>query len=173
MIELRPAQFSDYAAIAKLHIENWRNTYRGILSDHYLDYEVEQDRLNTWYERLLSPKENQHVTLCTSDNEVVGFCCLYLDDDPVFGSMIDNLHVQSSLRKSGIGKLLIKDSAQKIDELAEKKKMYLWVYELNTNARLAYERLGGINYETVEKTTEDGRVAKLCRIVWNDVSKLV
>ena len=172
MIQLRSAQFSDHIAMAKLHVDNWRDTYRGILSDHYLDNEVEEDRLNTWRERLQSPKPNQLITLASSDEEIVGFCCVYLDDDPQFGSLIDNLHVQSGLRKSGIGKLLIHDAAKKVRDSAQKKSMYLWVYELNTNARLAYERMGGINFETVDKTTFDGKVSKLCRIVWDDVSKL-
>jgi ribosomal protein S18 acetylase RimI-like enzyme len=173
MIKLRPAQFSDYPIIAKLHTDNWRDTYRGILSEDYLKNEVEQDRLNTWQERLQSPKANQLITLAISDEIVVGFCCVYLDDDPQFGSLIDNLHVQLGLRKSGIGKMLVRDSAKKVHDHAEKKRMYLWVYELNTNARLAYERLGGIHVETIDKSTFDGKVSKLCRIVWNDVSNFL
>jgi len=129
MITLRPAQYSDYTAIAKLHTDNWRNTYRGILSDHYLDHEVEQDRLTTWQERLQSPKANQRVTLATSDNEIIGFCCTFLDEDAVFGSLIDNLHVKSSLRKSGVGKMLMSNSAKQVSEQAVNKKLYLWVYE--------------------------------------------
>lgn len=173
MIHLQPAQLSDYTSMAGLHTANWRDTYRGILSDKYLDHEVEQDRLNTWKERLQSPKENQRITLAFDEGVLVGFCCIYLDDDPNHGTLLDNLHVKAGLRKSGIGKMLIKDAAKKIIEQAELKKMYLWVYEQNTNARLAYEKLGGINFETVEKITFDDKVSRLCRIVWDDLAKLI
>ena len=51
--------------------------------------------------------------------------------------------------------------------------MYLWVYESNENARIVYERLGGTNFETIEKDDLDGTSSKTCRIVWNDFTKLL
>ncbi|MEP7372686.1 MAG: GNAT family N-acetyltransferase [Chitinophagaceae bacterium] len=173
MIKLRQAQFADYTAIAKLHADNWRQNYRGILSDEYLDKEVEQDRLDTWYGRLKSPAENQLVTMATLDETIAGFCCVYLNDDPVFGSYIDNLHVATHLQKSGIGRVLIKDCAAKICEHSNSEQMYLWVFESNKNARFFYERVGGTNFETLEKKNEDGTVSQTCRYTWNDVSKLL
>jgi ribosomal protein S18 acetylase RimI-like enzyme len=173
MIKLRQAQFSDYAAIAKLHADNWRQNYRGMLSDNYLDNEVEKDRLNTWYERLKSPVENQLVTIATLEENIAGFCCVFLNDDPVFGSLIDNLHVSMNLQKSGIGKMLVKDFSKSICDKCNNKKMYLWVYESNRNARIVYERLGGTNFETIEKKNEDGTNSQTCRYIWNDVSKLL
>lgn len=173
MIKLRPAELSDFKAIAKLHSDNWRTNYRGILSDNYLDNEVEKDRLDTWYRRLKSPSENQIVTIATLDNTLAGFCCLYLNDDPIFGSLIENLHVSSNLQRSGIGKMLFIDSANKIYDKADNKKMYLWVYESNKNARIAYERLDGTNFETIEKDNPDGTSSKTCRIIWDDITKLI
>jgi hypothetical protein len=74
MIRLRNAQFSDYAAIAKLHTDNWKETYRGFLSDHYLDHEIEKERLDTWYKRL---PDSQIITVALSDDLIVGFCYVY------------------------------------------------------------------------------------------------
>jgi ribosomal protein S18 acetylase RimI-like enzyme len=173
VIKLRPAELSDFKAIAKLHADNWRKNYRGILSDNYLDNEVEKDRLNTWYERLRSPVENQIVTVATLDNILAGFCCLYVDDDTIFGSLIDNLHVSSNLQRSGIGKILIIDCARKVSDKAEKPKMYLWVYESNKNARIAYENFGGTNFETINKGNPDGTSSKTCRIIWDDLTRLI
>lgn len=171
MIKLRPAQFSDYRSIAALHTDSWQRNYRGILSDHYLDNELEKDRLGTWYRRLSSPSQNQIVTVATLDNIFAGFCCLYLDDDPIFGSLIDNLHVTSTLQRCGLGKLLVIDAANKVYDNAEIKKMYLWVYESNLNARIVYDRLGGVNVETIDHENPDGTKAKTCRIVWDDMRK--
>ena len=172
MIKLRKAIFSDFTAIAELHAENWRQTYRGILSDQFLDYEVEKDRIETWHERLHSPGPNQLVIVATLNEVIQGFCCLFLDDDPVFGSLIDNLHVTAAMQKSGIGKMLVRDCVKHICDKAHTKKMYLWVYEANTNARIVYERLGGKLFETVSKKNEDGHIQKTCRITWEDVSNL-
>ena len=77
MVILRDAQFSDHAAIAKLHAENWQQYYRGILSDNYLDNEVDEDRFDTWYKRLESPVQNQQVIVAVINNKIVGFSCVF------------------------------------------------------------------------------------------------
>ena len=173
MITLRSATLSDYIGIAKLHADNWRLTYRGIMSDNYLNSEVDNERLDTWYKRLKNPNSNQFVTVANFENSIVGFCCLILNEDAVFGSYIDSLHVSANLQKSGIGKMMIRHSAKIICENASSKKMYLWVYESNKNARIAYERLGATNYETIEKANGDGTISKTCRYIWDDVISLI
>jgi ribosomal protein S18 acetylase RimI-like enzyme len=173
VIKLRQAQFSDYRAIAKLHADNWKQTYRGILSDNYLDTEADIDLLNTWHRRLSEPEENQIITVAVLNKDIVGFCCTILNDDPLFGSLIDNLHVSTAMQKAGIGKMLIKDAAEAIIEKALTRKMYLWVYEANINARRAYERLGGTNLETILKRGNDGTVVSTCRYTWGDVAKII
>jgi GNAT superfamily N-acetyltransferase len=173
VIKLRQAQLADYRAIAKLHADNWKRTYRGILSDNYLDNEVDSDRLNVWRHRLGEPDENQNTTVAILNNEIVGFCCTILNDDSRFGSLVDNLHVTTTMQKSGIGKMLIKDAANVIIRKALTRKMYLWVYEANTNARKAYDCLGGANVETLMKTDTDGTPTRICRYTWDDVAKII
>lgn len=173
MLTLRPAQFADYSAIAALHAANWQQTYRGILSDQYLDHEVEQDRLAVWYGRLQTPSPNQRLTVARQGGTLVGFCCLFLDDDPVYGSLIDNLHVAAGLRHGGIGKQLIQDAARQVRAEARHPGLYLWVFERNLNARTAYDRLGGVHAETVEKKNEDGTQATILRYVWADAAGLL
>lgn len=172
MIKLRDAEFSDYAAIAKLHAENWRQNYRGIFSDNFLDNEVEQERSGVWYNRLKFPDVSQQVTVAMLDEEVIGFSCLYINEDPVFGSYLDNLHVSGKFQRSGIGKLLLRQCAECILVKADSNMLYLWVYESNDNARKAYERLGAVNFETIETETIDGYKVRQCRYVWKDVFRL-
>jgi ribosomal protein S18 acetylase RimI-like enzyme len=171
MIQLRQAQFDDYRAIAALHADNWKRTYRGILSDNYLDNEVDDDRIKRWYQRFLAPADNQFVVVATSEDAIIGFCCVYLDNDPTFGALIDNLHVSPDLQKSGIGKTLVQAVAKQVSAHANLKKMYLWVYESNHNARIAYEKMGGATIEITNKENTDGTVSRTCRIIWSDISK--
>jgi len=173
MIELRAAELSDYIEIAKLHAENWRLTYKEIMSDNYLNNEVDNERLDTWHKKLKNPNRNQFVTVANLENSIVGFCCLIINEDSFFGSYIDSLHVSADLQKSGIGKMMIRHSAKIISEKADSKKMYLWVYESNRNARIAYESLGATNYETIEKANVDGTISKTCRYTWNDIISLI
>jgi hypothetical protein len=39
-IELKPAQFSDYIIVAKIHAQSWQKNYRNIFSDKFLNEEV-------------------------------------------------------------------------------------------------------------------------------------
>jgi ribosomal protein S18 acetylase RimI-like enzyme len=173
MLKLRQAQLSDYCHIAKLHADNWKLNYRGILTDNYLDNEVDIDRLYVWHHRLSEPMENQIIIVATLNEEIVGFCCTLLNDDSQFGSLIDNLHIATTMQKSGIGKMLIKDAIDTIIEKGLTRKMYLWVYEANTNARAVYEHLGGTNFETLTMESSDGTTARTCRYIWDDVAKIV
>ena len=168
MIILRQADFSDYSAIAELHADSWKKNYRGIYSDRFLENEVDKDRLNVWFQRLESPVKNQLTTVAVLNNTIVGFSCAFLNDDPVFGSLIDNLHVTTTSQKSGIGKMLLADCAASIIQKGDNKKMYLWVYDSNHNAKAFYERLGGTKFETIEKTNTDGTTAMSCRYTWDD-----
>ena len=166
----RPAQFSDYENIAKLHADSWQKTYRNVFSEKFLEQDVEQDRKNTWYDRLRNPLQNQYVTVAVKDQRIVGFSCIYLNDDPIYGTLLDNLHVASDLHKSGVGKSLMKECAKYIYEKSGNKKMYLWVFELNENARKMYDHLGAANVETVDKKHTDNTSARACRYCWDDVS---
>lgn len=172
-INYRPARISDYTAIAALHTENWRNTYRGILGDHYLDHLVEADRLETWQQRLTNAGLGQHVWLAEEEGRLVGFCCLILDEDPDFGTLIDNLHVSEIYRGKGIGGKLLREAARIVSEFARMKKMYLWVYESNLNAREAYKKMGAGNIDTIAKPNEEGVPKMICRYAWEELGPLL
>ena len=51
MVQFREADAQDAAAIAQLHAESWRSAYRGILSDDYLDNQVQSERASLWQSR--------------------------------------------------------------------------------------------------------------------------
>lgn len=170
MIHIVEASIDDYPGIAKLHANSWKLHYRGILSDDFLDNKVETERMNVWQDRFSSPAPNQRVSIAKEEDGIVGFACLFLDDDPIFGSLIDNLHVVASRQKSGIGKRLMKNCADIIQQEGTIKKMYLWVYDSNKNAQKAYENVGGKKVETVEKETEEGLKVLVCRYTWDDIS---
>jgi ribosomal protein S18 acetylase RimI-like enzyme len=173
MLELRPAQYSEYTEVAQLHAASWKKTYRGIMSDQFLNDDVERVLLQKWQNRLSSPVSNQAITVVVQENIIVGFSCIYLDDDSIYGTLLDNLHVSAACQRSGIGRLLMKKSAELILQRSNSQKMYLWVFEANQNARQVYERLGGKNVEIVKKQNDDGTEAKACRYFWEDVTPLI
>lgn len=173
MFELRSAPFSEYAAIAKLHAESWRKSYRGIMSDHFLDGEAEKELIKMWQIRLASPSPNQLVTVAVQKEIIVGFSCIYLDDSATLGTLLDNLHVSGDAQKSGVGSALIKNCAKLIFEKGSICKMYLWVFDANQNAKQFYARLGGNNMETIKKQNVDGTEANICKYYWDTILFLI
>jgi len=171
-MNFRLAQKSDTLSIAKLHAESWQLNYRGSLLDEYLDNEVHQDRLNIWTERLNNPSDLQHVLLAEEQGLLMGFVCTFLDYHESWGAYLDNLHVHPSSYGQGLGKQLIRKSAEYV--LAERptSELYLWVLEKNEGALRFYERLGGVNKGCEEFQNPGGGTSNAFRIVWEDPALL-
>jgi len=147
-MQFRIAHINDLESLAKLHAESWRESYRGIFPDNFLDNDVWEERRSFWEGRLSSPKENQRVLIATKDNQICGFICAFGNENSKWGTFVDNLHVSKSSQGNGVGKQLMYLIAKWADELFENKGLYLEVLEDNFNARSFYHRIGAKHQET-------------------------
>lgn len=147
-MQYRIANINDLESLAKLHAESWRESYRGIFPDNFLDNEVWEERRSSWANRLSSPKQNQRVLIATENSQICGFICALGNESPKWGTFIDNLHVSQSVQGHGVGKQLMYLISQWVDELFENKGIYLEVLEDNLNARSFYHRMGAKHQET-------------------------
>lgn len=166
-IAYRPATAADADRIAALHARSWQETYRGIMPDRFLDAEVEAERLAVWHERFARPLPGRHIIVAEAGHQLAGFACVVMNDDPVYGALLDNLHVASACQGRGIGRALIKQAAGWVQQWNAASPFYLWVYEKNRPARAFYDGLGAINQEAVP-----GEHGVVLRYVWPDVSKI-
>src|SRR5260370_1039404 len=66
---------------------------------------------------------------------VVGFAHTVLDDDAVYGALLDNLHVAYALKGQGIGTELLSATASAVIDAPGSRGLYLWVLEQNTAAQ--------------------------------------
>ncbi|HPH19762.1 MAG TPA: GNAT family N-acetyltransferase, partial [Haliscomenobacter sp.] len=163
MITFRSASPQDEVAIAQLHAESWQKHYRGIFSDEYLDQLVVKERAEVWAERFAHPLETRHLILAENEGQLCGFACIELNEDPVFGTLLDNLHVSSDLQGQGIGAQLIHRAAQLAEVQHPGCGFYLFVLEENHPARKFYEHLGAKNHETFRDKNHGGGNANICR----------
>jgi GNAT superfamily N-acetyltransferase len=164
----------DVTAIANLHAESWRRTYRGILRDEYLDAPVFDERETHWKNRLSSPgdAEHQQVLLIEHASELVAFICVILDADPDWGALVDNLHVSAAWSGQRLGSKLMASAAAWVIAHRPHTRLHLWVYETNVAARRFYERSGG---EVVGHHTElapDGTRIDAVRYGWRSPARL-
>ncbi len=165
-MNFREGTVDDAEAIAALHADSWRRAYRGMYSDEFLDGDLLGERSAVWLERLERPSPSQVVILGVEGNELAGFVCGYGGDDAVWGSLIDNLHVNHRFRRRGVGAALMARVAEAFEGSHPDAGVYLWVFEANHGAREFYERLGAANAETVPSEFHAAHGGPVCRYVW-------
>jgi GNAT superfamily N-acetyltransferase len=168
----REATPEDVEQVALLHAQSWQRHYRGILQEDYLKNQVLTDRRQVWRERLQHPAENQYVLLVEEDHMLCGLACLYFNHDPVWGSLLDNLHVSSVYQGQGIGRQLLASVAARAYAYNHSLPLYLWVYAKNESARGFYASLGGSHEETQRVENPGGGYGEVYRYVWKDVTIL-
>ncbi|MBC8768265.1 GNAT family N-acetyltransferase [Arenibacter sp. BSSL-BM3] len=172
MVTYREASPLDYKKIAELHVKSWQQHYRGDFSDHFLDVEAASEREGVWKHRLTSPSPDQYVVVAEQVSGICGFACAYKNEDVQYGTLLDNLHVSSVVKGLGIGKHLMKLVAREVLRNDPNAKMYLWVLENNVGAIGFYERLGGVNLETVVGNDIGDKEVRKCRMVWDSLELL-
>ncbi|HEY3873064.1 MAG TPA: GNAT family N-acetyltransferase [Actinocrinis sp.] len=186
---LRTAGPGDAEAVALLHADSWRRFYRGAYADSYLDGDVVSDRLAVWSARLAAQcgtetilaeaeSEAEGDTESAGGTALLGFVHTAFDDDDRWGSLIDNLHVRSDLRRTGVGRALMIRAAGSVAERTATGAMYLWVLEQNTAAQRFYQALGGARVEKAHLDPPGGDRSKIngdplkFRMAWPDASLL-
>mgnify|MGYP005821019611 CR=1 FL=1 len=69
---IRPAAISDALAIAQVHVDTWRATFKGIVPQAYLDAMAYDERGAMWHRTLSEPKASS-TFVAVEDDRVVGF----------------------------------------------------------------------------------------------------
>jgi GNAT superfamily N-acetyltransferase len=135
----------DAAAIAALHAESWRSAYRGLVPDDDLGDGLDGERLTFWRARFASPDPDRRIVfVAIVDGLLVGFACVLADADPLYGPLLDNLHVKPGWRGHGLGARLLQKSREWSHAIAPGQPMHLWVLAGNGPARQFYRRQGGV-----------------------------
>ncbi|MFK7946546.1 MAG: N-acetyltransferase family protein [Saprospiraceae bacterium] len=151
---IRKASKQDLSTIAKIRIDNWRTTYKGLLPQSFLDDLDYAKEAANWLKFIQT--DNCLLYVAIDDNgEILGFIGnkILVTEDSKMGE-IYALHTDEKHRGKGVGKALIHFSI-KLFKAENINQMYLWVVVGNTNAIEIYEHLGATIYtERVEVINE-------------------
>ncbi|GAA1672053.1 GNAT family N-acetyltransferase [Fodinicola feengrottensis] len=174
-VRFRPACAEDAERIALLHADSWRRHYRGAYADSFLDGDVEADRSAVWSARFAGPA-NSVTVVAESGDRLVGFVHVVLDEDPIWGSLVDNLHIAHDQRRTGHGTYLLGCASRAVAERATGNGMYLWVLKQNTAAQQFYRANGATCAEAALVPPPGGDPTRLkgtpscLRMAWTDVA---
>jgi GNAT superfamily N-acetyltransferase len=170
---VRQATHNDVSVMARVHVDTWRTTYRGIVPDELLANLSYKKRENGWYQILNNASKDGNFTYVAEDEsgEILGFANGGVEraGDPVYQGELSAIYILKIHQRKGIGRELIRAVAQKLSQM-EIHSMLVWVLAENPACRF-YEKLGG--QKVYEKEIERGG-AKLIEIAygWMDTANL-
>ncbi|MEJ7646959.1 MAG: GNAT family N-acetyltransferase [Chryseolinea sp.] len=167
---LRQAIVSDAGSIAKLHAHSWQTAYRGLLSNEYLDNDLEGERTAYWTTKMPSLTEKEFVLVALDDDEIIGFIAVMDLPEKGYAVLVDNLHVRPDLKGHGIGRSLMSAAAGRLVKEGVTS-FYLWVLVGNVAAEHFYQSLGGTALDSKESLF-GGRVVAARRFAWSDLKVL-
>jgi GNAT superfamily N-acetyltransferase len=173
-VTFRLATLADSQRIASLHTVSWRDAYRGILPAAYLAGPIVDERITHWQSRLSSPgADRRYVLLAEANGTLAGFVCVLLDQEPLWGAYLENLHVLPELKGHGLGRQLCRRAAQWVMSNEPGWPIHLWVFEANDEARRFYDALSGQVVEYRLKHGPGGVEIPSLRYVWRDLRVLL
>lgn len=173
-VQIRLAVPEDAPAVAKVHVETWKTTYRGIVPDVALDrMSVETDLAGNFGKNLQHPPAEMNTFVAmTGGGRIVGFCIAEPaggPQDPPFTGELGALYVLKDFQGQGIGRRLFAEGVRHLD-FHKHPGMKLWVLEQNPACRF-YEHLGG---EVIAKKVRPTAGTDLAAVAygWKDLAGL-
>lgn len=150
-LTLRDATLADLATIDDIHVRSRRVTYRGQVSDHYLDVTMPAASRADWERKLPELLAGAgRVVIAEADGAPIGFLCALVAnaDGSVY---VNNLHALPERKGLGAGAALL-DAATRWARETGAQAMHLRVLETNTPAIGFYESRG---WRCVERMADE------------------
>lgn len=164
-MRIRSAGVEDAAALARVQVASWRETYRGILPDTTLDRLSVAERADLW-RRVLSGG-GWALLLRDPGGAAAGFigggASRDRDARPGDGE-IYAIHVLEAWQGRGLGRRLVQAAVRRL-EADGLTALTVWTPEKNRGGRAFYDRLGG-RIDRVEDEIVDGRRVQEVRYRW-------
>jgi GNAT superfamily N-acetyltransferase len=142
-IVIRRAAPRDAEAIARVRIDGWRTSYRGLIPAAYLDG-MQVDASTALWDKILAAGPNPaSVFVASHGDEVIGFAAGSLLAEPKFGlnAELTAVYLRREFQRVGLGRRLIAavvDGQRALGATG----MIVWVIAANKPARTFYEALG-------------------------------
>jgi len=145
---IRRATLSDVAEIAHIHVDSWKNIYRGIIPDSYLSGLSYDESEMKWKDRIVSESREPsfQYTLVAEDEieqQIVGFASggKTRSNNSDYDGELYSIYIQQDFRGKRIGKKLVDALVEKLIK-EDYHSMIVWVLAKNPYKGF-YKKLGG------------------------------
>lgn len=142
-------RLEDAERVAEIHTKTWKNAYKGIIHQEFLNSIDQNKRLENWKKNIVSNEHQliQLVSYSFDTNFIAGFITgnrsRYESLVPDCDSEVWAIYVDPDIQGLGHGQALFKAFQDEMRNLG-KKSMCLCVLKENHKARKFYEKMGGI-----------------------------
>lgn len=170
---IREAVPADAGGIARVRVDTWRSTYRGIMPDRVLD-DLSYPEIEEQFLEVLADRHNPPVFYVAENDagEVCGFSYGGAERSGEMGYQgeIYAIYVLKEYQGQGIGLRLLEKSVKGLCERGLFS-MMVWVLSENPYRRF-YEKLGG--RRVIDNTfVFEGNEARLTAYGWSDITSFL
>ena len=155
-MQIREATIADAAAVARVHLTSWHQTYRELIpTETYAALSL--DERHAHWATVLAAGGPECVYVAEDHSGAIcgiasgGPCQMHDRADAAFTGELYVLHVTATVQRQGTGRALMRAVAQRLAD-GGMFSMLVWVLRENGGARRFYETLGG---QFVRETTAD------------------
>lgn len=171
-MQIRKAHLEDAPAIARVHVDSWRQTYAGILSTEFLASLSYSRREEMWHSLLSSSSDTVTFVAVTPSDQIVGFIAAgpEREGDPLYRGEIYAIYLLKEHWRKGLGSRLFVEAARDLRQRGYPA-LLVWVLKDNPSRRF-YEALGGVYLR--EKDIQIGEQLLLeVAYGWKDTAQLL
>ncbi|GLO65701.1 GNAT family N-acetyltransferase [Oceanobacillus kimchii] len=170
-MRVRKALLEDVRGIAIVHVDSWKDTYKGIIPDSYLEKLTYQQREQIWESNI---SEDKSIILVAENEQgkIIGFASGGKRSTNTYENAGDltSLYLLETYQGTGIGKQLLREVLLHLEELGYRK-VFVEVLEDN-RTRYFYEYYGAI-LTSSSSITIGGKVLSLLIYEWKHVSDVL
>jgi GNAT superfamily N-acetyltransferase len=159
----RKAEIKDAGSLAYVHVNSWRTTYHGIVSEEYLQSLSVKEREERWV-RILSDSHHTYASE-TEDGEIVGFVSFGKDRSGEYEGELYAIYLLKDYQGKGIGKELFEIAIRELKNMGFNT-MWTWVLKENPSKYFYYKYKPGLMKEEIltignEQHLEEGLLLNL------------
>ncbi|WP_339289530.1 GNAT family N-acetyltransferase [Paenibacillus sp. FSL E2-0201] len=167
-MKIRKATASDIDGIAFVHAMSWKTTYKGLLSDEFLDAITVEARSKRWIRKFENPNKDEVMYVAEDEaGMIIGFANGGARREPdLYDAELYALYLLKEHQGKGLGKRLIRSVAQNL--LQKKYSSFMtWVLEGNPALHF-YHKMGGESVATKEMKIGN-EIVKEIMMGWRDI----
>ena len=166
MMNIREYEEADIYKEAELCINNWKESFVGILEQNYLDGLTINFGIRLWNNHLLL--NGAKIFIAEEEKKFCGFIAIHDDEEIDNCIYISSLHIHRNQREKGIGTKLIRY----VGKYAYRKyqKMSICILKGNDGAKRLYERLGAEHFKDFEDNFHGtGTITQSEKLIWRNI----